>query len=44
MPELAMMIQATQTPSRETGGAAVLEKAPERVRKPSPRYLSLIHI
>lgn len=33
---------ATQTPSRE-GGAAVMEKAPERVRKPSPRYKVLLH-
>ena len=34
---------ATQTPSRESGGAAVMEKAPERVRKPSPRYKVLLH-
>lgn len=33
---------ATQTPSRE-GGAAVMEKAPERLRKPSPRYKVLLH-
>jgi len=25
------------------GGAAVMEKAPERVRKPSPRYKVLLH-
>jgi ATP-dependent Clp protease adaptor protein ClpS len=25
------------------GGAAVIEKAPERVRKPSPRYRVLLH-
>ena len=34
--------RATETPDRE-GGAAVLEKAPERVRKPSPRYKVLLH-
>ena len=34
---------ATQSPSRESGGAAVMEKAPERVRKPSPRYKVLLH-
>ena len=36
-------LRATQTPSRDTGGAAVMEKAPERVRKPSPRYKVLLH-
>ncbi|MFM1813196.1 MAG: ATP-dependent Clp protease adapter ClpS [Cyanobacteriota bacterium] len=36
-------LRATQTPVRETGGAAVMEKAPERVRKPSPRYKVLLH-
>jgi ATP-dependent Clp protease adaptor protein ClpS len=35
--------RATETPSRSPGGAAVLEKAPERVRKPSPRYKVLLH-
>jgi hypothetical protein len=35
-------IRASETPSRE-GGAAVMEKAPERVRKPSPRYKVLLH-
>jgi ATP-dependent Clp protease adaptor protein ClpS len=34
---------ATETPSRSPGGAAVMEKAPERVRKPSPRYRVLLH-
>lgn len=34
---------ATETPSRSPGGAAVMEKAPERVRKPSPRYKVLLH-
>lgn len=36
-------IHATETPSRSPGGAAVMEKAPERVRKPSPRYKVLLH-
>ncbi len=31
------------TPDRDRGGAAVMEKAPERVRKPSPRYKVLLH-
>jgi len=31
------------TPDRESGGAAVMDKAPERVRKPSPRYKVLLH-
>jgi ATP-dependent Clp protease adaptor protein ClpS len=34
---------ATQTPSRESGGAAVMEKAPERVRQPQRRYKVLLH-
>jgi ATP-dependent Clp protease adaptor protein ClpS len=33
---------ATQTPSRE-GGTAVIEKEPQRLRKPSPRYKVLLH-
>ncbi len=33
----------SMTPDRESGGAAVMEKAPERVRKPSPRYKVLLH-
>ena len=37
------MIRSTQSPGRENGGAAVMEKAPERVRKPSPRYKVLLH-
>lgn len=36
-------LRASQAPGRESGGAAVLEKAPERVRKPSPRYRVLLH-
>jgi ATP-dependent Clp protease adaptor protein ClpS len=43
MPELVRMIRSTQSPGRESGGAAVMEKAPERVRKPSPRYKVLLH-
>ena len=42
-PAMTPMPVATQTPSRESGGAAVMEKAPERVRKPSPRYKVLLH-
>ncbi|WP_322758886.1 ATP-dependent Clp protease adapter ClpS [Synechococcus sp. CBW1107] len=34
---------ATATPSRSPGGAAVIEKTTERVRKPSPRYKVLLH-
>jgi ATP-dependent Clp protease adaptor protein ClpS len=35
--------RATATPGANPGGAAVLDKAPERVRKPSPRYKVLLH-
>ena len=35
--------KASQEPGRTPGGAAVMEKAPERVRKPSPRYKVLLH-
>ncbi|NDG03306.1 MAG: ATP-dependent Clp protease adaptor ClpS, partial [Synechococcaceae bacterium WBB_34_004] len=35
--------QASQTPEGNPGGVAVLDKAPERVRKPSPRYRVLLH-
>jgi ATP-dependent Clp protease adaptor protein ClpS len=35
--------RASQAPGREPKGAAVMEKAPERVRKPSPRYRVLLH-
>jgi len=34
---------AVETPSRSPGGAAVMEIAPERVRKQSPRYKVLLH-
>jgi ATP-dependent Clp protease adaptor protein ClpS len=33
---------ATETPTRTPGGAAVIEKAPERVRKTSPRYMEYV--
>jgi ATP-dependent Clp protease adaptor protein ClpS len=38
-----LAFQASQAPGREQKGAAVMEKAPERVRKPSPRYRVLLH-
>ena len=34
---------ATETPTRSPGGTAVIEKAPERVRKPAPLYRVLLH-
>ena len=34
---------AVESPSQKPGGAAVLDKAPERVRKRSPRYKVLLH-
>ena len=34
---------AVDTPTRSPGGTAVMEKAPERVRKQSPRYKVLLH-
>ena len=34
---------AVDTPTRSPGGAAVMEEAPERVRKQSPRYKVLLH-
>ena len=39
----SLPLQASQAPGRESGGAAVMEKAPERVRKPAPRYRVLLH-
>jgi len=42
-PRVAPPQAASVTPDRESGGAAVMEKAPERVRKPSPRYKVLLH-
>jgi len=42
-PQAAAPQAASVTPDRESGGAAVMEKAPERVRKPSPRYKVLLH-
>ena len=37
------MVMATESPSSKPGGSAVMEKAPERVRKQSPRYKVLLH-
>ena len=34
---------AVDTPTRSPGGAVVMEKVPERVRKQSPRYKVLLH-
>lgn len=34
---------ATATPGRSPGGAAVIEKETQRVRKPAPRYRVLLH-
>ena len=42
-PQVAAPPVGSVTPDRESGGAAVMEKAPERVRKPSPRYKVLLH-
>ena len=39
----AVMNEASDSPVRSPGGAAVMERAPERVRKPSPRYKVLLH-
>ena len=37
------LAMAVDTPTRSTGGAAVMEKATERLRKRSPRYKVLLH-
>lgn len=37
------LAMAVETPSRSTGGAAVVEKQVDRVRKHSPRYKVLLH-
>ena len=34
---------ATSSPGSNPGGAAVMDRATERVRKPSPRYRVLLH-
>jgi ATP-dependent Clp protease adaptor protein ClpS len=34
---------AVETPTRAPGGAAVIDKEVQRVRKPSPRYRVLLH-
>ncbi len=36
-------VMAVESPGRSPGGAAVMEKAPERVRKKAPRYKVLLH-
>ncbi len=38
-----MLILSVETPSRSPGGAAVIDKEEQRVRKPSPRYRVLLH-
>jgi ATP-dependent Clp protease adaptor protein ClpS len=40
---MANTVVASQSPGRESGGAAVIEKETQRVRKPSPRYRVLLH-
>ncbi|MFN9871982.1 MAG: ATP-dependent Clp protease adapter ClpS [Cyanobacteriota bacterium] len=40
---LAASPVATETPGRSPGGAAVIEKEAQRVRKPAPRYRVLLH-
>mgnify|MGYP006265501139 CR=1 FL=1 len=37
------MAMAVESPSSKPGGAAVLDKETERVRKRSPRYKVLLH-
>ena len=37
------MAMAVDSPSQKPGGADVLDKAPEMVRKRSPRYKVLLH-
>ena len=34
---------SVETPTRDPGGTAVIEKEVQRVRKPSPRYRVLLH-
>ena len=40
---LGSRVMTVDAPSQKPGGAAVLDKAPERVRKRSPRYKVLLH-
>ena len=40
---MSCRVIAEETRTRSPGGAAVLDKAPERVRKRSPRYKVLLH-
>ena len=37
------IFQMVEAPGRSPGGATVIEKQPERVRKKSPRYKVLLH-
>ena len=41
--QLKTMAMAVESPSAKPGGAAVLDKETERVRKRSPRYKVLLH-
>ena len=41
--QLKTMAMAVESPSSKPGGAAVLDKETERVRKRSPRYKVLLH-
>ena len=40
---ISIASRATAAPGAKPGGATVLDRAPERVRKPSPRYRVLLH-
>jgi ATP-dependent Clp protease adaptor protein ClpS len=40
---MSTAIRASQSPTTTPGGAAVLEKSPERVRQPQRRYKVLLH-
>jgi ATP-dependent Clp protease adaptor protein ClpS len=40
---IRLNFRATEAPGRSPGGAAVLEKATERVRQPQRRYKVLLH-
>jgi ATP-dependent Clp protease adaptor protein ClpS len=40
---LLAIVRVSETPARSPGGAAVMEKAPELVRRRSPLYKVLLH-
>ena len=42
-PSSSPVPSATSSPGSNPGGAAVMDRATERVRKPSPRYRVLLH-